>query len=401
MKMFVYTYSAIDSTGASRRGDVQASTEQDAFRKLRAAGLTPLAIRQRLARGPVFSFQRIKSEDICALTRELAVLIEAKIPLDRGLISIAEHDGKSEVTAMVRDIATQIESGKQLTAALATYKQYFGDVYIETIRAGESSGNLSAVMSHLAELLEKQAEAKQQLRRAMMYPIIVMCMVAVAVTVIVVFVVPKFAATFSASGAEMPLMTRVIQTIGDSVRHWWWGYTGALLSAVVTVAAMWRSRGGRVLLEALIARTPYIGRIVIAMTAGQFSRVVSIALASGLDVIDALRIAGRASGRPIFMADCESMADRMSRGESLAEVLRVSRYLPSFARRMIGAGKDSREVAKSCDIIARHYDREAGHLTKNINTIVEPLLTVAMAAIVLVVALAVFLPMWKMASLHH
>lgn len=396
-----FEYKAVDASGKSRRGTVLATDERDAFRRIAAAGLTPLGLSVQRQSGPMFSWQRIKAEDIVGLTRELAVLTEARIPLDRGLASIAEHDGKAAMTAMIRDVATRIEGGEPLTKALENYRSSFGEVYIETVRAGEKSGNLSAVMNHLADLLEKQLETRQQLRRAMMYPAIVLSVVAVAVTVIVVFVVPKFAATFAAQGAEMPLATRVIQGLGNNVRENWYFYAGVLIAGVVTLMASWARPAGRFAIERFLLRIPYVSKIIIAVTAGRFARVLAISLESGLDLVEAVRIGGRSTGRPVFVAECEAMCDRLKSGEAFIDVVRSSIYIPSFAKRMLGAGKDSAELAKSCNVVARYYDREASHLTKNVNTVIEPLMTVAMAGIVLIVALAVFLPMWKMASINH
>lgn len=401
MSLRTYKYVAIDRNGARCRGTIRAGDEQDGYKRMVAASLTPLSFEEVAAAGPAFSWQRVNHKDVVGLTRELAVLTEARIPLDRGLVSIAEHEGKRELAAMIRDIATKIESGLPLTAALESYRTLFGEVYIETIRAGEKSGNLSAVMTHLADLLERQMETRQQVRRAMMYPLIVMAVIAVALTVIVVFVVPKFAATFAASGAQMPVITRVIQALGESVKLYWWAYAGSLLGAVGALWATWRRPAGRIAIERFLARVPYIGRIIESVTIGRFARVVSISLSSGLDLIEAVKIGGRSTGRPIFVRECEEMAERLRGGSAFIEVLRGSGTVPGFARRMLGAGKDAAELAKSCEIVARYYDREASHLTKNINTIVEPLMTVAMAGIVLIVALAVFLPMWKMAGLHH
>lgn len=396
-----FSYRALDSAGKTRRGTVMAADEQDAFRRVVSAGLTPLDLRARRESGPMFSWQRVKLEDIVGLTRELAVLTEAKIPLDRGLASIADHDGKPALTAMIRDVAARIESGEPLTSALNAYRDAFGEVYIETVRAGEKSGNLGAVMNHLADLLEKQQETRKELRRAMMYPAIVLTVVAIAVTVIVVFVVPKFAATFASQGAELPLATRIIQALGENVRGNWYFYAGAIAGTFVSILAAWSRPAGRDAIERFLLRVPYIRKILIAVTTGRFARVLAISLESGLDLIEAVRIGGRSTGRPVFVDECDVMGERLRSGESFVDVVRASRYIPSFAKRMLGAGKDAAELAKSCGIVARYYDREASHLTKNVNTVVEPLMTVAMAGIVLIVALAVFLPMWKMASLNH
>jgi len=401
MSVLTYKYNALDTAGKARKGSIRAASEQDALRRIRAAGLTPLKLKQTVDREPLFSFQSVKESDIADLTRELCVLVEAKIPLDRGLASIAEHDGKPALTDMVRDIAAQIESGSALTAAMGKYRQHFGEVYIETLRAAEKSGNLAGVMSHLATLMDRQIETKQQLTRAMTYPVIVMTVVFIAVSVIVVFVVPKFAKIFGDQGVDMPLMTRVIQAIGDSVKIYWYVYLMAMVGAVVGVVATWRSAKGRPLMERLMLKVPYVGRIVVSVTAGRFARVLSIGLTSGLDVIDSVEIGGKATGRPVFVAECEEIAARMRQGQPMAEAVREATYLPSFAKRMLSAGKDSTELAKACDVIANHYDRESSHLTKNVNTVIEPILTVVMAVIVLVVALSVFLPMWQMVKLNH
>jgi type II secretory pathway component PulF len=128
---------------------------------------------------------------------------------------------------------------------------------------------------------------------------------------------------------------------------------------------------------------------------------MGIGLSSGLDIIDSIEISGRATGRPLFAAECKVMSERLRGGERVENVIRSSKYLPNFAKRILGAGKDSQEMSKSCDIVAYHYEREASHLSKNINTIIEPLMTFALAGIVLVVALSVFLPMWQMARIRH
>jgi type II secretory pathway component PulF len=401
VNILTYKYDALDAAGAEVRGTLRAEHEQEAYRKLASQGLTPIHIAEVEQRRASFSWQRVNSADIVDLTRELAVLVESRIPLDRGLASIAENDEKPELTAMVRDIAAMIESGQPFTAALEKYRERFGDVYIETVRAAEKSGNLVDVMNHLADLLERQSETRKQVRRAMMYPAIVMTVVAAALTVILVFVVPKFAATFASQGAQLPLATRIIQAIGESMQLYWWAYLGGLVGTIVTLMASWKNPQGRVVIENALLRVPYVKNVIIAVTAGRFARVFGIGLSSGLDVIESLDIGGKSTGRPVFIAECNAMAARIRQGETLPQVLSQSKYLPSFARRMICAGKDSTELAKACNIVARHYDREATDLTKNVNTVIEPLMTVAMAGIVLVVALAVFLPMWGMVRLHH
>lgn len=400
MSILTYRYDAITATGQKTKGTIRAGSEQEAYRKINATGVTPVSLTAVRAKAPLFSFSKVKHQDIVNLTRELAVLVEANIPLEQGLISIAQHEKNVALADMVRDIATQLQSGVSLANALEKHKSAFGTVYIEAMRAAEKSGSLIAVTQHLVEMLERQAENRQMVIRAMTYPLIVLAMVAGALTVIVGFVVPKFAATFAARGVKMPLPTRIVQTVGLSVHDHWYYYLGALVAAIAAWIVTWRHPAGRLVLEKFLAGVPYIGQIIITHTAARFARVMGIGLASGLGVIESITIAGSSTGRPVFANDCSAMASRIKQGDKLADALTESRYLPAFAQRMIGAGKDSKEVSRACDIVARHYDRESSNLTKNINTIIEPLLTVGLAAIVLTVALAVFLPMWQMARIQ-
>ncbi len=400
-ELLAYKVIAIGANGQRERHVVEAASEADAYRRVAGMGLTPLRIDELARHGALFSFQRVTGQDVASLTRELAVLVEARVPLARGLATIAEHETKQSLRALVHDLASKVEAGMPFSAALEAHKSVFGDVYVQTLKAAERSGNLIGVMNHLADLLERQQESRQQLRRAMAYPIVVLTVVVAAMIVILVFVVPKFSATFAQHQVELPLATRIVQAIGASVRSQWYFYLGAVVAIVSSLAMGWRSASGRLVLERVLLSVPVVGKILVANTAARFSRVLSISLTSGLDLIQAIDAAGRSTGRPLFVQECDAMTERLRQGDQVGEVVRTSIYLPGFARRMIAAGKDSTELARASDIVARHYDRESVHLTKGINSIIEPVLTVALAVIVLVVALSVFLPMWQMVRIHR
>lgn len=398
-----YKYSGLDRGGKRVGGVIAAVDETAASRVLIESGVTPLEVRLARQGRSGFSFQTGRSvtqEDVASLTRELSVLVQANIPIVRGLRSVAEHEKKPNLRDMVADIAGQIESGEKLTAAFGKYENIFGGVYIETIRAAEKSGTLADVTMHLADMLERNIETRSQLRRAMTYPAIVMAFVAIAMTVIVVFVVPRFATIFEANNVPLPLATRVITALGTLVKGYWWSIGGALALGLFAAANAWRSPDWRFRIERFALRLPYISAMITAVTAARFSRVLSIGLDSGIEVIEAMAIAGNATGRPVFSRECQQICDRMRSGESLEVALADSRRLPSFAKRLLSAGKDSSELSATGRIIASHYDRICDHLSKNINTIIEPLVTVAIACMVLLVALSVFLPMWKMVSIN-
>ncbi|MCA9304628.1 MAG: type II secretion system F family protein [Phycisphaerales bacterium] len=400
MAASAFKYTAINEAGERVRGRLQGSSEDNVYEQLSRMGNTPLKISECSSGGSVFTQKKITKQEIAALTREMSVLVEANIPIARGLFSIAEHEKNRLLKDMILDIASMIESGSRITESFGKYQHVFGEVYIETLKAAEKSGKLGVVMTHLSDMLERNIETAQQVRRALAYPIIVMCFVALALGVITIFVVPKFATIFETNGVELPLMTRLIRAIGISVKGYWWAYGSGVLAAVLGLRAAWKNERGRYRLEVILHKLPYIGNMFTAVTTARFSRVMSIGLESGIDVIESLMVAGMSTGRPVFIKECEMMCDQMRVGSSLEEVINKSHGLPSFARRLFGAGKDSAELARSGNIIARHYDRLSDHLAKNINTIVEPMMTIAMACIVLIVALSVFLPMWQMIKIN-
>jgi len=330
----------------------------------------------------------------------MSVLLEANIPIARGLHSIAEHEKNPALRDMIFDIASMIESGDRITSAFSRYAHVFGDVYIETLRSAEKTGQIGPVASHLADMLERNIETTQQIKRALTYPIIVIAFVAVALSVIVIFVVPKFATIFEANGVDLPLTTRIVRTMGVSITQFWWVYLVVAFTGTFMLIKAWKSRHGRRRIEKILHKLPYIGNMLTSVTTARFSRVMSIGLESGIEVIEAIEIAGGSTGRPVFQDECVRMCDRMRSGDSLSDVINRAHGLPSFARRLFGSGKDSKELARAGKIIARHYDRQSDHLAKNINTIIEPMITMAMAGIVLLVALSVFLPMWQMISIN-
>ncbi len=396
MQTSIYKYRAVNDQGDRCSGTIDANTEHEALEKLSSQGLVPLRVTESKGMGFSFRSNKITQAEIATLTRELSVLIEANIPIARGLKSVAEHERNPVLRMMVIDIAMMIESGQRITIAFSKYENVFGDVYISTLKSAEKTGQIGPVASHLADMLDRNIEMNQQIKRAMAYPIIVACFVALALSVIVVFVVPKFAGIFEANGVELPLTTRVIRAMGDSAIQYWWAYLSVILGAIYALRVAWNNDRGRYKLEQLIHKIPYIGSIFTAVTTSRFSRVMSIGLGSGIEIIEAIEIAGNATGRPVFQDECVRMCDRMRTGDSLEDVINRAQGLPAFARRLFGSGKDSEELARPGKIIASHYDRQSDHLTKNINIIIEPMITIAMAGIVLLVALSVFLPMWEM-----
>ncbi|MBL8744839.1 MAG: type II secretion system F family protein [Phycisphaerae bacterium] len=398
MSTLAFRYKALDKSGLSRAGSLHASTAQEAFRRISALGMTPVSIaedqRASRRRGP-----RIKAGDISHFTQQLSVLINARLPLSDALISIAEQERNSALRQVISDIAVRIESGEPLASAIAAHASVFGDVYVQTVRAAEQSGNLISILDHLAEMLEKESEMSRQWRGAMMYPACVVAVLVLAVAFLVGFVIPKFAGIFESRGVALPLITRVLMSAGQSMQAFWWAWLAALAMIAVGGRAAWRTPRGRNMIERLLHKVPLLSTMLTGSTISRFTRIFGLTLGSGLPLTDCLVLAGRATSRPTLQQDVRSILAQVTRGAKMSEAFVSCTYLTPFAKRMLSVGEESAELTRMCRVVSRHYDQETSYLAKTLTTIIEPVLVVAIAGVVLVVALAVFLPMWDMVNL--
>ena len=396
MSAITFEYAAVTANGQTQRGTTAAATRGEAYRAISRMGLTPVSISAKRSRRAAGG--KAKARDVADFTNQLAVLLSSKIPLAEGLRSIAAQEAGAAMTPIIDDVARRVEAGERVADALAAHDGVFGNVYIRTVRAAEESGNLPGMLEYLATMLEHQQATRQQIRGALMYPACVTGVLALAVTFMLLFVVPKFGSLFEARGVELPVFTKALLGVSGSINTYWWIYVPAIVGVVWAVRRFRSTESGRVAIDAAMHRVPYVGKVLRSMGVGRFARVMGVCLGSGLSLIEAIRLAGEASGRPLMHADAERMAEQVRVGGQLGEVLESCGYLTPFARRMLGAGENSGELPRMCEIVADHHDRQGTALTKNLGTVLEPLLVVVIAAVVMAIALAIFLPMWNMAA---
>ncbi len=399
MSRIAFRYQAIDRKGIKTKGVLRANDRSEVYSQITAAGLKPVRITATRFAHSAGRGRRVTVQDLSHLTYQFAVLMEARIPIADGLRSIADQESNPRLRRVIDDVARQIDAGCSITDALAPHRELFGDVYIETIRAAETSGNMIKVLSHLAEMLERRYETNKEVKGAFMYPICVVLALGLAIAFLTIFIVPKFGALFSSRGMELPLATRMLLGFSGFVRSYWYLCLAGIGGTVWLVRQAWRNPVSREKIDGWLHRIPFLRDMLKGLAVSRFATVLGICLQSGLSLLEALEMSGKASGRPLLQRDAEKMRDQVNQGRRLAEVMLACVYLPGFARRMIASGEEAAELSKMCQIIARHYDREVDHLTKNVTTVIEPLLIVGLAGVVSIVALAIFLPMWNMGSL--
>jgi type II secretory pathway component PulF len=394
-----YSYKALDPQGSRKRGVLQAENHSEAYRQLTAAGLKPIKLVARRAGGGGIRSKKVGAKELAHLTYQFSVLMEARIPIADGLRSIAEQERNVRLREVIEDVARQIEAGYSVTEAMSQHRSLFGGVYIETVRAAEVSGNMVKVLARLAEMLEMQYESNKNIKGALIYPLCVLIAMVLGAAFLMVVIVPKFAGMYESRGVDLPVPTRILLGTSEFVRTSWPLVLASLGGAIWAVRKAWRSPLTQHKMDIWLHRLPFLREVLRGLAVSRFSHVLGTSLQSGLGLIDALDMAGGASGRPMLQADTQKMREQVKEGGRLTDVMLACAYLPGFARRMIAAGEETAEMPRMCEIVARHYDREVAHLTKNLPTVLEPILIVGLAGVFLVIALAIFLPMWELGAL--
>ncbi len=401
MSALAFKYKAVDRSGRSSHGVLSASTSEAAYRRLVSMGLTPVKVSrtERAAGQPRRRGGKIKPRDVAEFTHQLSVLLEARIPVADCFRSIGDQAANPAMAAVCAEVAGRIQSGIGITEALEAHTRVFGTVYIETLRAAERSGNIVKVLGLLAEMVEEQHEIRRQVKGALMYPIAVVVALTLASGFLVTFVVPRFAHMFASRGVELPFITRALMTVGDGAKTYWYLILGVAIAVFFGMRATLRTSAGRLALDRLLHRIPYLREFLVGVACGRFVTVLGLGLSSGLGLIDSIEMGGRSAGRPMLLADARTMVNGVTQGKRLAETIALCAYFPGFVRQLLRAGEEAGELPRMCNVITRHYARETRHMAKNASTVMEPVLIAGLTGVVLVIALAVFLPMWDMASL--
>jgi len=393
-----FEYRAIDASGGKRSGSTKASSEQEAFRQLAAQGLTPLQLRM-VTGARAISGGKMSLSQLVQLTGQLSVLVSARISISEGLYSIAEQETIPAVRDVVRDVSQRVAAGETIADSLSKHPRVFSEVYVETVRGAERGGTLPKALEQLATMLERQEETRRQVKGALMYPACVTVALSGAVAFLIAYVVPKFSSMFASRGVELPIFTQILQGFGESMQGYWWAYLVAIAGAAFGLRAAWQNPQGRQFIDRLLHKVPYVKKILIGLAIQRFAQVLGVSIGAGLGLIESLDLAGKSAGRPMLSADVERLTVKVRSGGRLSECLPACAYLTPFTKRMLAAGENAAELPRMCGVVARHYERETSHLTKNIATVIEPLMVVIIAGVVMVIALAIFLPMWSMVTL--
>jgi len=394
-----YAYKGRNSAGAVIEGVLEAGSASLAADALFGSGVTPLAIEEKAA-GKSLNIElfpaRIGHIDILLFTRQLYTLLKAGVPIMRALSGLRDSTSNTAMQGMLQSVRESLDQGRELSASLARHPKVFTPFYLSMVRVGEMTGRLEEIFLRLFDHMAFERFMREQVKAALRYPAFVIAAMVVAMVIINIFVIPAFAKVFEGFGAQLPLMTRVLIGTSNFFVNWW----PAMLLGVVGIAVAFRqwihTTDGRYRWDRFKLKVPIAGNIVQKATMARFARSFALAARSGVPIIQALTNVAMTVDNAWISEKIERMRDGVERGESVLRAAIATGAFTPVVLQMIAVGEESGALDDMMEEIANMYQNEVEYELKTLAQQIEPILIVMLGAMVLVLALGIFLPMWDL-----
>ncbi len=400
-----FRYRARGARGDLLDGVLDAPTPDAAAAQLLNGGITPVEIVPAEYRQSLFDrlrrSLRASRPDIAELllfTRQMYTLLKSGVPIVRGMRGLAESSGNPLMMEVLEEITSDLESGRELSSALARFPEVFSTLFQSMVRVGENTGRLEEAFLRIGQYLELEKETRDRVRAALRYPTIVIVAIGIAIGVINVLVIPAFADVFDRWEMELPWATTLLIFTSELFVAWWVHMLVGLAALVFAVRRYVATESGRYRWDKLKLRLPIVGGIVHRATLGRFARAFAIAFRSGVPLIQALTVISRALDNEYVGDRVLQMRNGIERGDTLTRTAASTGLFTPLVLQMMAVGEESGALDDLLEEVAGFYEREVDYELKNLSAAIEPVLIVAVGVMVLVLALGVFLPMWDLAS---
>jgi general secretion pathway protein F len=406
--MAVFEYTGIESqSGKAVKGFRDADSAKVLRAILRREGVlltsaTPEAVRKQRAKRDIelFAFaQRPSSRDVAVMTRQLATLVRAGVPLVESITALVDQVEKESLMRILTAVSEGLKEGTAFAKCLSLHPKTFPPLYVNMVAAGEASGTLEAVLERLADFMEGQARLKGKVSSALAYPLLMMVIGFALVTVLMVAVVPKVTRIFDNLGRELPWYTKLLISISETLGHYWWLLLGMALLASYFFRRWVSTEKGRIAWDRVLLRVPIFGRLNLLVAVARFSRTLATLLASGVALLPAMSIVKSVLGNRQLENVVDSAIGSIREGESIAEPLKRSGYFPSMVTHMIAVGEKSGQLESMLENVSRAYEADVETRVMTLTSLLEPLIVVVMGMMVFFIAVSILMPLVQMNQL--
>lgn len=403
--MATFNYDARDKNGNSLSGVLDAGNERAAAEILISRSLIPIRIllqeNKETESAFVWPWNRVTTVDLIIFARQMYSLMKAGIPIIRAIVGLAESTSSKALKTILLDLADQLEKGRTLSTAMSQHPKVFTRLVVSLVHVGENTGRLDASFFQLSSYFEQEMETKKQIKQATRYPSFVLLAISIALVVMNIFVIPKFAALFTKFGSELPWATKILLASSNAFVNYWQLMLAVIIGVMWASSFYFKTEVGRFKLSYWKLRVPLMGHIIERATLGRFSRCFSMMLKAGVPLTSALTLVSEAVDNDYMGEKIRDMRKNIERGESLLRVAVQSELFTPLVLQMLAVGEETGQVDEMLTEVASFYEREVAYDLKGLTAKIEPILITIVSAMVLVLALGIFMPMWDMMSAYR
>ncbi|MFZ5623281.1 MAG: type II secretion system F family protein [Gemmatimonadota bacterium] len=396
--MPVFEYTARNAqTGQIMRGQVDVASRDEVTAYLRRNRLILVSVREpKPIKFSLGQAKAIKTRDVVIFTRQFATMINAGLPLVQSLTILAQQTENKALQEVTRQVVYDVEAGNTLADAFRKHPKAFTGLYVNMVAAGEAGGILDTILLRLATFLEKNDALIRKVKSAMVYPGVIMSVAALAVTVLLIFVIPTFQSMFASVNLELPLPTRIVIGLSEFLIGWWW----AIIAVVVLIGFAFRqyynSPQGRKQIDGILLRAPVIGDLLRKSAVSRFTRTLGTLVSSGVSILDGLEITAKTAGNMVIHDAVMASRQSIAGGETIAGPLEKSGVFPPMVISMIAVGEQTGGLDEMLSKIADFYDEEVDVAVSALLSLMEPMMIVVLGVIVGGMVVAMYLPIFDM-----
>jgi len=411
-----FAYKGRNARGELMQGVLEAADPGACADQLFGTGVTPLDITPTTRKATTaggggadgslwerLTRQKVTSIDVQLFSRQIYTLLKSGVPIMRGLAGLQESATNKSFARVIQDLRESLDSGRELSTAMRRHTECFTPFYLAMVRVGEMTGRLEEVFLRLFDHMEFDRDMRDRVKTAMRYPTFVIIAMIAAMVVVNVFVIPQFEKVFKSFHAQLPLMTRILIATSRFTVDYWPVMAGVAVAAFFGFRAWTRTVPGRLTWDRYKLRFPIAGKIIHKATMARFARSFALSIRSGVPIVQALTVVAQTADNAYLTLRLDQMRDGVERGESILRTATNAQVFTPIVLQMIAVGEESGSLDDLMDEIAQMYEREVDYELKTLSSQIEPILITFLGAMVLVLALGIFLPIWDLgkAALHH
>lgn len=396
-----FSYVAVDKRGKEKRGSLEAETRERALEQLKAEGLIPVSVREQGALNKEIDFsigKKVKPRDLSVFCRQFVSITQAGVPMKEALQMLSEQTENKWLKRAISEVLLNVEKGNTLADSMRSQPDIFPPMLVNMVEAGEQSGSLEMAFSRMAVHFEKEAKLKATIKKATIYPIILVIAAIGVIAVMLLFVIPIFIDMFADLDIEMPAITMFVMNSSKWMTSHWYVVLAMIVGVVVAYKLIYRTTQGRLTIDRIKMKMPLFGKLTVKTACSQFARTMSTLLMSGISTIDALETTSKIVNNIHYTNAMLKAREEVMKGIPLSEPLEASGIFPPMVYHMTGIGEETGNVEEMLEKMADYYDEEVEMTTQSVLAAMEPIIILFMALIIGTLVIAVI---WPIASMYN